>query len=213
VKYDTVIGTIGNTHGVRSEKKPINIARPMYALKLLACADADAKSGTTRLPATGGGAGGASTTGAGSIGAATPAGFGASISMRAVRVSVAGGKQSLSLHVWYDMSIESCALPPGAVFETRTGTVTTSDVSCHSVSMLKFGSKARVGRGLVGVAPGPKTAVFFTVTASACGPPGGCVSEYTCQPPSISAVAVAVMTAPGFTGPAGDTFIDQCTGV
>src|SRR3954471_11074179 len=89
----------------------------------------------------------------------------------------------------------------------------TSASSWNSVSMLKFGSNARGGGGLVGVPPAWNTGVFFTVTDSARGPPGGCVSEYTCHPPSISAVAVAVSVAPGLITPAGATLSDQCTGV
>jgi hypothetical protein len=47
----------------------------------------------------------------------------------AVSVSTAGGRHSLSLHVWYDMSIERRASPPGAVFSTDTGIVTTTVTS------------------------------------------------------------------------------------
>jgi hypothetical protein len=39
--------------------------------------------------------------------------------------------------------------------------------------MLKFGSNARFGSGLVAGAPGPNTGVFWTETDIACGPPGG----------------------------------------
>src|SRR5436190_19224476 len=40
VKYDTVIGTIGNTHGVSSDNAPINAASPTYAPSVEACSDA-----------------------------------------------------------------------------------------------------------------------------------------------------------------------------
>src|SRR5688572_14787584 len=45
VKYDTVIGTIGNTHGVRSDSAPISAASPTYALSVVADSAA-ARSGT-----------------------------------------------------------------------------------------------------------------------------------------------------------------------
>jgi hypothetical protein len=45
VKYDTVIGTIGKTQGVSSDRKPIAAARPMYAGKDEARDEAEAKSG------------------------------------------------------------------------------------------------------------------------------------------------------------------------
>ena len=40
VKYDTVIGTIGNTHGVSSDSAPIAAASHRYAPKVLARDDA-----------------------------------------------------------------------------------------------------------------------------------------------------------------------------
>ena len=45
MKYDTVIGTIGNTHGVSSDSAPIAAASHRYAPNVLARDDA-ARSGT-----------------------------------------------------------------------------------------------------------------------------------------------------------------------
>ena len=101
---------------------------------------------------------------------------GPSMTIFAVSVSVVGGRHRRSLQVWNAMSTLSVAGPPPAVLATAMGTVMRTESSWYSVSMLKFGSKAFFGAGLVALLLIEKTGDFCTATSSARGPPGPCVS-------------------------------------
>ena len=89
VKYETVMGTIGNTHGVSNESAPMSAARPRYAPRVLAVVAA-AMSSTVVVTA----ARAAAADGVNVASAPVP---GTNITRRSR--SVVGGRQNRSVHV------------------------------------------------------------------------------------------------------------------
>ncbi len=90
MKYDTVMGTIGKTQGVSSDKAPISAASPRYAPSVLAVVEA-AMSSTKVFGAPVAAARGRST-------AVASAPVPGTMRIKLTR-SVAGGRQKRSVHV------------------------------------------------------------------------------------------------------------------
>jgi hypothetical protein len=185
VKYETVIGIMGNTQGVKSDKAPSVIASQINGQISVGCLGAPAVGG--RLE------------GVGTVDADVRAPrLKSSDPEKDTRV-VLGGKQKVSLQSWYRTS--KAKPDAGPELSARTGTWNTALLTKYRVSS-GLSLTRKFGSGLItafGEIIGPERANGFPsviLIVVAIGPPSGCSRAYKCHPGSIAAAKLAFIVSP-----------------